>query len=49
MSYQYPFIEKNSPKLTKKLFSDVFTRSLDSECFGWDRYVWSPNVLPNSE
>ena len=27
MSYEYPFIEKNYPKLTKKIFSDVFTRS----------------------
>ena len=27
MSYEYPLIEKNYPKLTKKFFSDVFTRS----------------------
>ena len=39
LSYKYPFIEKNCPKLTKKKFIDVFTRSLDSEHSGWDRYV----------
>ena len=39
MSYEYSFIENNCPKLTKKFFSDVFTRSLDSECSGWDRNV----------
>ena len=39
MSYEYPFIEKNCPKLTKKFILDVFTRSLDSEHSGWDRYV----------
>ena len=38
MSYKYPFIKKDCPKLKKK-FSDVFTRSLDPECSGWDRYV----------
>ena len=34
MSYEYPFTEKNCPKLTKRKFSDVFTRSLDSEHSG---------------
>ena len=39
MSYEYPFIETNCPKLTKNIFSDVFTMSLDSERYRWDRYV----------
>ena len=39
MSYRYPFIEKKTAQnLPKKVSSDVFTRSLDSEHSGWDRF-----------
>ena len=30
ISYKYPFMEKNCPKLTKKIFLDIFVRSLDT-------------------
>ena len=30
ISYKYPFIEKNCPKLTKKIFLNIFIRRLDT-------------------